>query len=79
MKLRWAGHIARRTDGRWAAKVLELTSRLAPVSAALVDPRRRGRMTSSASQGAVESSTRPWYLEFLTKNLCPAVDVNRLK
>ncbi|CAH2207675.1 jg14203, partial [Pararge aegeria aegeria] len=52
-KVAMGGHIARRTDRRWDPKCWN--GDLAPVYAALVDPPRGGRMTSSESQGAAES------------------------
>jgi hypothetical protein len=49
LKWQWAGHIARRTDGRWGGKVLECTSNTTisngdrvPGDAALVGPPQSG-------------------------------------
>ncbi|CAH2268924.1 jg2794 [Pararge aegeria aegeria] len=49
LKFQWAGHIARRTDGRWGLKVLEWRPRTGKRS---IGPQRGGRMTSGESLGA---------------------------
>ncbi|CAH2234465.1 jg1608 [Pararge aegeria aegeria] len=49
LKWQWAGHIARRIDGRWGLKVLEWRPRTDKRSVA---PQRCGQMTSSESLGA---------------------------
>ncbi|CAH2247521.1 jg736 [Pararge aegeria aegeria] len=46
----WAGHIARRTDGRWDLKMLDWRPRTGKRS--VVGPQRGGRMTSGESLGA---------------------------
>ncbi|CAH2260552.1 jg18260 [Pararge aegeria aegeria] len=43
LKWQWADHLVRRKDGRWSPEL---------VSAALVDPKRGGQTTLSASQEA---------------------------
>ncbi|CAH2236078.1 jg3650 [Pararge aegeria aegeria] len=48
LKWKWAGHVARRTDGRWGTK---LEWRPPQVNAALVGPQRGGQTTSNESLG----------------------------
>ncbi|CAH2256264.1 jg22622 [Pararge aegeria aegeria] len=69
LKWKWAGHIARRTDGRWGSKVLEWRPRKE------VDRRHQ----TSRWEPLEASGPGPWILELPTKDLCPAVDFNRLK
>ncbi|CAH2209196.1 jg15210 [Pararge aegeria aegeria] len=55
LKLQWAGHIARRTDGRWCLEVLKW--RPAPVNAAYVGPQRQ-RLTDDIRRAAVGKRCR---------------------
>ncbi|CAH2229511.1 jg17627 [Pararge aegeria aegeria] len=56
LKWQWAEHIARRTDGRWGPKVLEL------VSAAFVDLQRGGHQ-AGYREPVDKSGTKPWNSE----------------
>ncbi|CAH2235005.1 jg19003 [Pararge aegeria aegeria] len=47
LKRQWAGHVARRTEGRWVPKVLEWQPRTGKRWAALVDPQPGGQSTSN--------------------------------
>ncbi|CAH2227491.1 jg9312 [Pararge aegeria aegeria] len=62
LKWQWAGHIARRTDGRWGSKVLEWHPR---TGKRWVDPQPGGQMTSSESRVAA-GYKRPRIVEFGT-------------
>ncbi|CAH2238367.1 jg18013 [Pararge aegeria aegeria] len=67
----------RRNDGLWGSKVLECDP--TPVKAVLVDPKPGGQTTSSESREPLDTSgPESWSLEHPTKDLCPAMDVNRL-
>ncbi|CAH2237465.1 jg12798 [Pararge aegeria aegeria] len=75
LKWNWAGHIARRIDGRWGSKVLERRPR-----AVWVAPNKVDRRHETSRWGPLETSgPGPWILELSKKDLCPAVDFNRSK
>ncbi|CAH2269166.1 jg1699 [Pararge aegeria aegeria] len=66
LKWKWAGHIARRTDGRWGSKTVLAdwcwNGDPAPVNAALVGPQRGGPNKSLGAAG----SKRPRTVNFGT-------------
>ncbi|CAH2227155.1 jg24668, partial [Pararge aegeria aegeria] len=63
LKWQWAGHIARKTDGRWGPKVWRGDP--APVNAALVEPQPGGQTISNKSRGAAGNKW-PRFVEFET-------------
>ncbi|CAH2244044.1 jg12145 [Pararge aegeria aegeria] len=63
LKWQWAGHIARRTDGRWVPRCW--SGNPAQENAALVDPQPGGQTTSNESRG-VAGCKWPRIVEFLT-------------
>ncbi|CAH2233327.1 jg6241 [Pararge aegeria aegeria] len=65
LKWKWAGHIARRTDGRWGLKVLEWRPRNGKHSV--------GRPPTLPLEA---SGPGPCIVELPTEDLCPAVDIN---
>ncbi|CAH2240129.1 jg6383 [Pararge aegeria aegeria] len=75
LKWKWAGHIARRTDGRWGSKLLEYWETQCWSAPNEVDRRHQ----ASRWEPLETSGPRPWILELCTKDLCPAVDFNWLK
>ncbi|CAH2238606.1 jg1148 [Pararge aegeria aegeria] len=75
LKWQWAGHIARRTDGRWGLKVLEWRPRTGKRSVGRPQTRWTDdirRVAGSRWRQAAQDRS----LELPTKDLCPAVDVN---
>ncbi|CAH2237348.1 jg12062 [Pararge aegeria aegeria] len=73
LKWQWAGHLARRTDGRWGLKVLEWRPRTGKRS---LD---RPPTPDSRWEPLEPSGPGPCIVELPTKDLCPAVDVNWLR
>ncbi|CAH2207481.1 jg23359 [Pararge aegeria aegeria] len=66
LKWKWAGHIARRTDGRWGSNFPRCwNGDPAQVNAVLVVPQRGGQTTSNEALGAA-GNKRPKIVEFGT-------------
>ncbi|CAH2240993.1 jg19745 [Pararge aegeria aegeria] len=78
-KWKWVGHIARRTDGHWGSKVLEWRPRTGKRSVGRPPNKVDRRHQTSRWEPLEASGPGPWILELSTKDLCPAVDFNRLK
>jgi hypothetical protein len=72
LKWQWAGHIARRTDGRWGGKVLEWRPRTGRRSVGRPPTRWTGKSLDEGSTGSI-------VVENFGGGLCPAVDVSRLR
>jgi hypothetical protein len=75
LKWQWAGHIVRRTDGRWGEKVLEWR----PCTGRRSVGRPPTRWTDDLGKSLDESSTGPIVVENFGRGLYPAVDVFRLR
>ncbi|KAI8437485.1 hypothetical protein MSG28_011804 [Choristoneura fumiferana] len=76
LKWQWAGHIARRTDGRWCQEVLEWRPRTGRRAVGRPPTRWSDDLVKIAGSGCGKHKTglsgEPW------GGLCPAVDVFRL-
>ncbi|CAH2216769.1 jg5257 [Pararge aegeria aegeria] len=74
-----AQRVAKLAGGRWLSKVLEWRPRTGKRSVGRPPNEVDRRHQASRWEPLETSGPGPWILELSTKDLCPAVDFNRLK
>lgn len=76
LKWQWAGHLTRRTDGRWGLIVLEWQRANSVRKRAVLSDLRPNELTTLKERGKLldTSSTIPCGLEIITAGICPAED-----